>query len=143
MKNSVLLPEASASDIQQQDAINLFVVDWEFTQFNHRAYDLGQIIGDLYERKHFKSLENTIWAIEGFVDGYGGLSDDLAFRTAIHTGVHFLCWYIRRDPRTPPKGTPEQIIGAVRIGVDFVVKGWERDRAWFETSPLASLFRKA
>ena len=136
------MPTASASEIQQQETISLFVVDWEFAQFGHRAYDIGQMIGDLYERKHFEDLENTIWAVEGFVDGYGVLSDDLAFRTAIHAGVQLLCWYIRRDPRTPPKGTPEQIIGAVRIGVDFIVKGWERDRAWFENTPLASLFAR-
>lgn len=98
------------------------------------------MIGDLYERKHFKGLDNALWAIQGFLQGYGPLSNELAFRTAIHAGVHLICWYTRRDPKTPPQGTPEQIHGGIKTGVDFIVKGWKKDRAWFENSPLAYLF---
>ena len=100
------------------------------------------MVGDLYERKHFKGLDNAICAIQGFIEGYGALSDELAFRTAIHAGVHLICWYTRRDPKTPPRGTPEQIKGGIKTGVGFIVRGWEKDKVWFESSALAYLFNK-
>lgn len=118
----------------------LFVIDWEFAQFGHRAYDLGQMIGDVYERKHFNDLNGAMWTIEAFVEGYGGLNDKMAFRTAIHVGVHLLGWYTRRAPTTPLKGSPEQIASAVKLGKDLIVKGWEKDRAWLEASVMAPLF---
>ncbi|XXG95853.1 hypothetical protein Hte_002124 [Hypoxylon texense] len=49
----------------------LFAVDWEFVQFGHRAYDIGQMIGDLYERKHFNDAEAALWIIDAFIKGYG------------------------------------------------------------------------
>ena len=116
-------------------------MDWEFAQFGHRAYDLGQMIGDLYERKHFKDVDGAIWAIQGFIEGYGALSEEMAFRTAIHTGVQLICWCKRGPPHMrPPWATPERIAGVVKLGMDFVVKGWERDRGWLEGSALAGLF---
>ena len=125
-----------------KQATELVVIDWEYAQFGHRAYDLGQMVGDLYERKHFNDAEAAMWTIKGLVDGYGGLSDEMAFRTAIHAGVQLLHWYNRRDPSTPLTGTPRQIADAVAVGTDFVVKGWSRDRTWFEGSVLAPLFVK-
>jgi hypothetical protein len=35
----------------------------------------------------------------------------------------------------------EEIEGLVRIGTDWIVRGWERDREWFEGGELACLFR--
>ncbi|KAJ9133285.1 Kinase-like domain-containing protein [Pleurostoma richardsiae] len=138
---NVLVTSATALEKQQsEDAQQLFVIDWEFAQFGHRAYDLGQMIGDLYERKHFKDVECSIWAIQGFVEGYGGVSDEMAYRIAIHAGVHLICWYIRRAPAAPLKGTPERIIAAMEIGMDFIVRGWKKDKVWFENSVLAPLF---
>jgi hypothetical protein len=120
--------------------MNLFVIDWEFTQFGHRAYDLGQMIGDLYERKHFNDVDGALAAINGFIDGYGGVGEELAFRTAIHMGVHLICRYNRRPPTGPAKGTPEQVSSAIKLGRDFVVKGFKKDKDWFAGSVLASLF---
>ncbi len=45
----------------------LFIVDWELAQIGHRAYDLGQMIGDLYERKHFNDVDCALWIMEGFI----------------------------------------------------------------------------
>lgn len=100
------------------------------------------MIGDLYERKHFKNADGALAAINGFIDGYGEVGEEMAFRTAIHAGVHLICWYIRRSPKSPLKGTPEQILSVVKLGRDFVVKGCKKDRDWFENSLLASLFQK-
>lgn len=140
--NSVLVPNTPSLEAQEPGGARIHIIDWELSQFGHRAYDVGQMIGDLYERKHFNGVDGAVWAIQGFVDGYGILSEDMAFRTAIHVGIQLLGWYIRRHPASPLNGTPDQITGAAKIGMDFILKGWEKDRAWFESSVLACLFSR-
>ena len=95
------MPNTSSLAKQQSEETNLFIIDWELAQFGRKEYDLGQMIGDLYERKHFMNADSALWIIQGFVDGYGALSEDSAFRIAIHAGVHLICWYIRRNPVAP------------------------------------------
>ena len=120
----------------------MFIIDWEFAQFGHRAYDLGQMIGDIYERKHFNDSDSAECAIQGLIDGYGLLTDEMAFRTAIHAGIHLICWYTRRAPNSPLPYPLKQVTGLIELGRDFVVKGWEADRRWFEDSLLSLLFRR-
>lgn len=136
------MPNTLSLANQQSEEVNLFIIDWELAQFGRKEYDLGQMIGDLYERKHFMNADSALWIIQAFVDGYGALSEDSAFRIAIHAGVHLICWYIRRNPAVPFTEPWELIQDAIRIGTDFLVKGWKRDRTWFEKSELACLFRK-
>lgn len=135
---SVLFPKPR---LQQEEA-RLFIVDWEFAQFGHRAYDIGQIIGDLYERKHFMGVEGAIWAIDGFIDGYGTLSEDMAFRAAIHAGVQMITWVTRGPPLHMRAGwaTREKAADIVNLGMNIVLKGWEKDKGWFKSSVLSGLF---
>jgi len=111
-------------------------------QFGHRAYDVGQMIGDLYERKHFMEVDRAIWAIDAFIEGYGALSEEMAFRIAIHTGVQLITWMIRGRPlhMRPVWATRERAVGVVKLGMTFILKGWEKDREWFDRSVLAGLF---
>jgi hypothetical protein len=97
------------------------------------------MIGELYERKYFKDTEAALSIIEGFIDGYGPMSNEMAFRTAIHAGVHLICWCNRGRP----KDTQERMEGVVRIGMNFVLKGWEEDKKWFEGSVMRGLFSDA
>lgn len=101
------------------------------------------MIGDLYERKHFKDVDGAIWAIDAFIEGYGAVSEEMAFRIAIHTGVQLITWVTRGPPlqMRPDWATRERAVGVVRLGMTFVVKGWEKDREWFERSVLAGLFK--
>ncbi|KAI0460556.1 kinase-like domain-containing protein [Xylaria acuta] len=140
---NVLLPrDVSSSGTQHPGGVKLFIVDWEFAQFGHRAYDIGQMIGDIYERGHFSEAEGAIPAIEGFVKGYGGLeNDELAFRVAIHAGVQLIGWYIRRAPTAPLPFPLERVTDAMRIGRDWILKGWQKDRKYFKSTPLALLFK--
>jgi len=140
LERSVLIPNTPSLEKQQSGGINLFIIDWELAQFGRREYDLGQMIGDLYERKHFMGIESSLWLIQGFVTCYSPLTDEMAFRIAIHAGVHLICWYIRRDPTAAFTEPPKQIQEAISIRTDFIVKGWEKDRTWFESSDLACLF---
>lgn len=97
-------------------------------------------MADLYERKHFHDVDAVIPAMRGFAEGYGRMSDEMAFRTAIHAGVHLICWHIRRNPNHPLPAPLNKVIAALSLGRDFILKGWEKDRNWFEGSVLAPLF---
>lgn len=119
---------------------SLFVIDWEFTQYGHRAYDLGQMIGDLYERSVFNGIDTFMPVMHGFIEGYGETDSEMAFRTAIHAGVHMIGWYNRRSPTSPLGAPPEVVVAGLTNGRDLILKGWERDRKFFESSVLASLF---
>ena len=126
---------------QQPPTPTLFITDWELAQCGPRALDLGQMIAELYQIKHFKGFDAAIWLIQAFVEGYRpALTDDIAFRTAVHVGVHFVAW----GSTIPGWGTQEQVEDVVRVGRDFVVKGWEKDRTWFvERTALGCLFKGA
>lgn len=138
----MLLPNAKWQENHHpgQEPNRLFVIDWELAQFGHRAIDVGGMLADLYERKHFKDSDAVIPAMEGFADGYGQISDEMAFRIAIHAGIHLICWHIRRNPNVPFSDPMEKVLSALALGRDFVLKGWEKDRMWFEKSVLAPLF---
>ncbi|EAW08017.1 uncharacterized protein ACLA_027390 [Aspergillus clavatus NRRL 1] len=133
---NVLIPGTA---LDQQLDVPLFVTDWELCQYGPRALDLGQMIAELYELKHFKDIDAGIWIIEGLAEGYGVIDEDMAFRTAIHVGVHLICW----GSTVAGWGTDEQIEEVVKIGRDLVVRGWEKDRAWFEGIWLRGLFTRA
>lgn len=72
------------------------------------------------------------------MQGYGYIEQDLAFETAIHVGTHLICW----GSRVAGWGTQEQIEDVVRIGRDLVVRGWEKDTAFFEGTVLRCLFTR-
>ncbi|OKL63122.1 hypothetical protein UA08_01252 [Talaromyces atroroseus] len=137
---NVLIPNTPSLDNRQLEGMDVYIIDWELSQFGRKVYDVGQMIGDLYERKHFLNVDSAIWTIQGFVAGYGPLDDAMAFRAAIHVGVHLICWYIRRDPTAPFLEDPKLIHGAIRTGSEFIVKAWKKDRAGFDDTPLACLF---
>jgi thiamine kinase-like enzyme len=128
--------------MQKSERINMFIIDWEYVQFGHHAYDFGQVIGDFYERRHFNDAKCTTWAIQGLINGYGSITEEMAFRTAIHAGVNLICWYVRRSPTAPLPAPLEQVRDMLKLATDFVVKGWEKDRRWFEDTPLSDLFMR-
>ncbi|PWY78442.1 phosphotransferase enzyme family protein [Aspergillus sclerotioniger CBS 115572] len=129
----VLIPQAA---LEQPSHIPLFIIDWELCHCGARALDLGQMFAELYMLKHFKDIEAGAWIIQGFMEEYQGLDDEMAFRALIHVGVHFIAW----GPLIAGWGTPQQVEDVVRLGRDLVTKAWEKDRGWFE-GMWKSLFR--
>lgn len=122
---NVLIPNVALSS---QSETTLFVIDWELAQIGSRALDLGQMIAELYETELFKRSEAGVWIIEGLLEGYGHMSDEMAFRTAIHVGVHLVCW----GSRVPGWGSKEQIEEVVKIGNDLILQGWAKNKEWLE-----------
>lgn len=132
--SSILLPNVPLTD---QSPTTMFIVDWELSQIGSRALDLGQMIAELYETKLFKNVDGGVWIIQGFLEGYGALEDEMAFRTAIHVGVHLVCW----GSRVPGWGTQKKIEEVVKLGRDLIVHGWGKDKAWFAEGTLSCLFK--
>jgi hypothetical protein len=112
----------------------MFIIDWEFTQFGHRSYDLGQIIGDFYQRNIQNDAIPGIWGIQGVINGYGPVTEEMAFRIAIHTGVHLV------GIGTMGQAPPDRVTKMIKFAVELIVKGWEKDKGWFADSALAGLF---
>jgi roadblock/LC7 domain-containing protein len=105
----------------------MFVVDWELVHCGPRALDLGQMMAELYELTHFRGVAAGEWMIEGFVEGYGGMSEKMAYRAAVHVGTHFIAF----GSSVPGWGSEEQVRELVRIGGELVVNGWEKNRRGF------------
>lgn len=124
---------------------HLVVIDWEFTQISHRSVDLGEFLGDLYERHYYDHTSSVpcfcLSAISSFISGYGPMSEELAFRTAIYAGIHLVCWATRGTPGFWRNWPQDRVAEGMKIGVEWIVKGWENDKEWFESSMLAGLFK--
>ena len=117
----------------------MFVVDWEMAQPGVPSLGLGQMIAELYQLWLYKSIDASLWVIQGIVEAYGGGGgggEDFAFRTAIQVGVHLISF----GTFIQGWGTPEQVEAVARIGRDIIVNAWERRRDWFEGGDLACLF---
>ncbi|KAI1185491.1 kinase-like domain-containing protein [Nemania serpens] len=131
---NVLLPD---HPIQHGDDITMFVIDWELSQIGVPSLDLGQMMAELYELKLYRNITAGLWILEGVVEGYGTLSDDFAFRTAIQIGAHLISF----GTSVQGWGTPEQVEMVARTGRDIIVHAWQKDREWFKGGDLACLFQ--
>lgn len=130
----------------QEQPNRLFIIDWENAQYGHRAVDIGSMMADLYERHHFSVAGTSLPILEGFVKGYGGpllrTHDELAFRVAIHAGVHLICWYYRRDRNTPLPYPLPTVLAALSLGRDIILKGWRKDKEGLKGTFLAPVFAR-
>ncbi|KAI1757474.1 kinase-like domain-containing protein [Xylaria castorea] len=133
---NVLLPN---SPIQEGDDTTIFVIDWEMSQIGVPNLDLGQMIAELYELKLYKNITAGLWMAQGFVEGYGAVSDDFAFRTAIQIGTHLVSF----GTSVRGWGTPEQVETVACTGRDIIVHAWQKDLEWFRRGDLACLFQSA
>ncbi|KXJ94489.1 kinase-like domain-containing protein [Microdochium bolleyi] len=132
---NVLLPNRL---ITPDDEVPVFVVDWEMAQLGVRSLDLGQMVAELYELWLYKSITAGLWIIEGFTAGYGIVAEQSAFRTAIQTGAHLVCF----GTSVPGWGTREQNEMVAERGRDLIMRASEKDRRWFDQSELACLFSR-
>jgi hypothetical protein len=132
---SILLPDIPIS--RGKDDITLFVVDWEMMHLNVPNVDFGQMIAEFYFFWVFKSIPAGMWMLEALVDAYGPVTEEFAYRTLIQVGAHLVC--VITDLNRLPS---EQLEKSVAVGKELIVRAWSRDRAWFEQSELACVFRQ-
>ncbi|KXH63613.1 phosphotransferase [Colletotrichum salicis] len=114
----------------------LLVVDWEMCQLAVRPLDLGQMIAELYELKLYKDMESGVWLIQGFVEGYGEVDDDFAFRTLLHVAVHLIGF----GTTVQGWGTQDQAKTVASEGRDILKNAWAKDRLFFEKHALGCVF---
>ncbi|KAI0526377.1 kinase-like domain-containing protein [Xylaria bambusicola] len=133
---NILLPDRP---IHENSDITMFVIDWEMAQMGLPNLDFGQMVAELYELKLYKDITAGLWMVQGFAEGYGEVSDDFAFRTAIQIGAHLVSF----GTSVQGWGTPEQVEMVARTGRDIIVHAWQKDRAWFQQGDLACLFGSA
>ncbi|KAI1431217.1 kinase-like domain-containing protein [Xylaria sp. CBS 124048] len=131
---NVLLPN---NPIRDGSDVTMFVIDWEMSQIGMPNLDLGQMVAELYEMKLFRDVTAGLWMLQGFTEGYGQVSDDFAFRTAIQIGAHLVSF----GTSVGNWGTPEQVEMVARTGRDIIVHAWQKDRGWFQGGDLDCLFR--
>ncbi|KAI1036556.1 hypothetical protein LB503_003382 [Fusarium chuoi] len=130
---NVVLPNAATKEGTKTP---VFIVDWEMTQLGLPSVDFGQMIAEMYALWLYKSIDAGLWMMEGFIEGYGDISEDFAFRTAIHVGTHLVC--VTTDF---PAWGRENYERVVKVGRGIIVHAWKKDREWFEKGDLACLFR--
>lgn len=68
--------------------------------------------------------------------GYGPVSEDMAFRIALHFGVHMVVWPVR----IKIWGEGEILESCVKMGRDYCVHAYMRDIEFFRGGPLDMLF---
>ncbi|KAK6082666.1 phosphotransferase enzyme family protein [Seiridium cupressi] len=113
---NILVQNTPWVNTPQRDRTNkLFIIDWKFAQFGHRCYDLGKIVGDLIERRIYNDNSTGMAIMEGVIDGYGNLSDEMTFRTAIYVGVYVIGWYNRRPRKGPWVAHSEAIVAGLAL----------------------------
>ncbi|KAI1631080.1 kinase-like domain-containing protein [Biscogniauxia mediterranea] len=130
---NIILPD---SPMREGDNFPVFVTDWELAHVGVPSLDLGQMIAEMYELKLYKNITAGLWMVQGFVEGYGRVTEDMAFRTTVQVGVHLVCF----GTMVEGWGTPEQVEMVARTGKDIIVRAWRKDREWFEAGDLACLF---
>ncbi|KAI0851798.1 kinase-like domain-containing protein [Daldinia vernicosa] len=130
---NILLPKAQ---IQEGADVPMFVIDWEMSQIGKPNLDVGQMLAELYELKLYKDKPAGLFMAQGFVEGYGPVSEDFAFRTAIQVGAHLVSFGMV----VPGWGSAEQVEECGRLGRDMITRAWEKDRQWFEESDFGWLF---
>ncbi|KAL6399593.1 hypothetical protein AUP68_16998 [Ilyonectria robusta] len=129
-----LLPNCSLPSASQ--SLELCIIDWELAQLGTPAYDLGQLFAEFYFLTHFQSIPAGTALISSFMNGYGPLTGEMAFRVAVDFGAHLVLW----PYRTSGAGEGEVVETCVGIGRDAITHAEERDKSWFKGGVLHSVF---
>lgn len=141
---SVLIHEALPA--QDNDVeLQLHVIDFEFSHLSPPSTDLAQFLGSLLELHYISPSPHpsTLPLLTAFLAGYGPLSEELKWRTAIYVGAYVVNWWSRGPPgrRDKDDETRGRAVELVKRGVGWVRGGWERDERVFAGGPLGVLFK--
>lgn len=113
------------------------MIDWEFAHLGPRAFDLGHMIGDLIQQVQLGKGDCFGRTISDFLEGYGKVSHQVAFRALVHAGVQLMGWYVRG----PRSGLGEEgVRRIVKLARDMICFGMKRDEQWFRENNLGDIF---
>jgi hypothetical protein len=116
--------------------LTLNIIDFELSQLNSLQNDLGQCCAELWFLSHFKGNSAGTQLITAFLRGYGAINDKMAFRAALHFGVHCIIWPVR----VRNWGTGEILEQCVETGREMMTKAWKEERSWFKGGILSEMF---
>ncbi|KAF2439189.1 kinase-like protein [Karstenula rhodostoma CBS 690.94] len=140
---NVLIPHALPAQ-ENAGELQLSVIDFEFTHLSPASTDLAQFLGSLLELSYtaLSPPPSTLPLLTAFLAGYGPLSEDLKWRTAIYVGAFVVNWWSRGPPGRQDVDAErrERGVELAKKGVGWVRSGWERDLKAFEGGPLWVLF---
>ena len=113
------------------------VVDWEMAREGFAWEDLAQMCAELYLPVHFGGHRDGATVLDAFLRGYGAVSDEeMAARAVVHFGVHLVVW----PCRVSGWGDAEQIEECMRVGLEFIERGWAKDWGWVSESVLKNIY---
>jgi aminoglycoside phosphotransferase (APT) family kinase protein len=113
----------------------LVIIDWEMARLGGAWEDLAQMCAELFLPDVFCGGEVGAGVVAEFLREYGGVHEEAASRLVVHFGVHLVVW----PPRIPAWGDAQALQRCVRIGAEFVEKGWKRDWEWVRGSVLGAV----
>lgn len=115
--------------------VTLYIIDWELSHIGSIVSDIGQMLSGMYLLTHFHSVRYGAAMISSFMQGYGPVTDEQAFRIALDFGTHLVLWPCRQP------GSDEQLIETcVGMGKEIIVHAEGRHKLWFRGGVLDGIF---
>ncbi|KAE8381228.1 kinase-like domain-containing protein [Aspergillus bertholletiae] len=125
--------------VKDSQPINLAIVDWEVCHYGNQSRDVAGFIASIYMAHHFDDVDVADRMLQAFIQGYGLLSEEQAFRIVVETGICFFLWHVYTDG----KQTEKQVKDLLQLAHCLLVKGCEKDWEWIEHSFLGCLLAGA
>ncbi|ORX51262.1 kinase-like protein [Hesseltinella vesiculosa] len=119
----------------------LGVIDWELSRFAPPAFDLAQMLGEIYFLLRYRQASDAL--LTTFLASYQELRP-LEIKQLkimlIHIGLHLIVWavYAGWVPKEDQKGAEE----IYAIGAAYVQHAWIEDWTWFQNTPFQHIVQK-
>lgn len=131
------------------------VIDWELAHLSTRAFDLGQLLAELYLLYHFRDIKAARWIMDSVLDGYGweaqGKDREMAKRVALSMATHLVVWaplikgWSEGWDEREEGGDQGKMKECVEFGRDAIRHAWGEggkggDTEWFGEGVLERVF---
>ncbi|PLB52326.1 hypothetical protein P170DRAFT_472229 [Aspergillus steynii IBT 23096] len=136
-RNSLVQSDSPGKD---PNAINITIIDWEMCRFGCSSVDLGSMISSIYIQWRFDGTPSAKFLLNGFIRGYGQVSDHVALRTVALIAVYILLWE-KVGGRIPGESRRSQVPGVRDYGRDLLIRAAQGDVKWVSESFLGALLK--
>jgi hypothetical protein len=114
------------------------VIDWEMAKVGHVWGDIAQMCAELFLPFQFRRTKEGLEVMDAFLRAYGEVSEEVARRVVMHFGVHLVVWTCR----VPGWGSAEEVESCVKVGAEFIERGWRKDWKWVRESVLGTVVKE-